>query len=992
MAQSPGVFSLENVEVKIREGEWATRADYWRDEPTPNTGYQIGGGGPSNNHSGVSKTQFATDTTANISPTMIQSGGGGSTTTSSTALYAHAGTNLHSPAPSTTKTDKITYSTDTVSSLPGSIPAPSSQGFNNSTRGIMGDNKAGYFAGGTNWPSNSVLSNIWKMPFASESVGQTPSGMPQNMNNRNAFSSATHGYMAAGNWPSGGSDSRIYKMSFATDSGSNFSTPGPGNITPARNGAGSSSPTDGYTVGGDYNYVYKIPFSTDTSSRLPSSNYPLSEVSGQAASGNTTHAYHAGGQGGPSGVRSSIFKFNYSTGSWSTITAMPSTRQFPKGGGAKSAPAGIFGAFSRSSDNVVEPANLAYMYSGLGGPSNQSRSDTFKLNMDLDSWSIVPSMPSYHRYHGAQFGNTTHGFFIGGYGTPSPSTFTRVGKMSYSTETISSSNSWPNPFGGYGMTGVSNQVKGYAGAGYQPGPAYHGRVYKYDIPTDTIDGTPVTTGFGGIKDGSASGNETESYWGGGYNNNYSHVDSGNWTQVQKLTYSSDTFGTQPGTNIYFPNPAANNKSAQGDGNSATGYHAKAGYSQLVNYSTGTFFPGPSSYGYSQLSVMSNAVNVYAAGPSPSDTGKYNFATGTTQSISAMPREKNESFGISIRGRGVDFPKPPTVTPTSSTGFTFNPALPNFAMQAGSPSNTRFVKLDYATDVMTTVPGQFIYVPNQYYNRTHGAAASSATAGYFAGGSGGPGQSSGTQWAWVDKYTYSSDTQSRMPDATNLGTKNKPAAGNHEKAYWVAGGEYPQSTRDVSKLVFSTGSWSAQPSARPGANVRNIKVAGGPTEVWCLGGQYVNGNNQPSATPTYNQTTIGKITYSNDTYSVVPSSTGASVPGGYARACSNSTGLFSGGNGTPVDKFTFATTTNALFSTLAYSVPNASSASNEENGYWIGGLSPSGGSRAQKLSFSSGTVTVTPSPNPSTEINNQQNAMATSAKSDANAGTSGPTIV
>ncbi len=66
MAKSPGVFSLENVEVKLREGDWATRAEWWRDEPTPNTGYQIGGGGPSNNNSGVSKTQFATDTTANI--------------------------------------------------------------------------------------------------------------------------------------------------------------------------------------------------------------------------------------------------------------------------------------------------------------------------------------------------------------------------------------------------------------------------------------------------------------------------------------------------------------------------------------------------------------------------------------------------------------------------------------------------------------------------------------------------------------------------------------------------------------------------------------------------------------------------------------------------------------------------------------------------------------------------------------------------------------
>ena len=985
MAQSPGVFSLENVEVKIREGEWATRADYWRTEPLPNTGYYAGG---NSGLTSISKTQFATDTSSNISPNLLIMRGNGSTITSETALYMAAGAPASPPV--TTKTDKLVYATDTVSTLPGNIPAPSNYGIYQTNKGMFGTKTAGYMAGGVNWPGFTTINDVWKLPYGTESWTQIP-GMPQNMSRRVATSSETHGYVGSGYWPSGGKDSRVYKISYSTDSGSNFSTLN--GFASATGGSATSSPDAGYVVGGDNNYTYKLPFSTDATNRLPGSNYPLSEVSGQGAAGNTTHGYHGGGEGGPSGVRSSIYKFNYVTGGWSNISGTTGVaRQNPYGGGAMTIPASVFGNFSRSSDNEVEPANLAYMYSGLGGPSNQSRSDTFKLNMDLDSWSIVPSMPSYHRYHGAQFGNTTHGFFIGGYGTPSPSTFTRVGKMSYSTETISSSNSWPNPYGGYGMTGVSNQVKGYAGAGYQPGPAYHGRVYKYDIPTDTIDGTPVTTGFGGIRDGSASGNETESYWGGGYNNNTSHIDSGNWTQVQKLTYSSDTFGTQPGTNIYFPNPAANNKSAQGDGNSATGYHAKAGYSQLVNYSTGTFFPGPSSYGYSQLSVMSNAVNVYAAGPSPSDAGKYNFATGTNQSISAMPREKQESFGISIRGRGVDFPKPPTVTPTSSTGFTFNPALPNFAMQAGSPSNTRFVKLDYATDVMTTVPGQFIYVPNQYYNRTHGAAASSATAGYFAGGSGGPGQSSGTQWAWVDKYTYSSDTQSRMPDATNLGTKNKPAAGNHEKAYWVAGGEYPISTRDVSKLVFSTGSWSSQPSARPGANVRNIKVAGGPTEVWCLGGQYVNGNNQPSATPTYNQTTIGKITYSNDTYSVVPSSTGASVPGGYARACSNSTGLFSGGNGTPVDKFTFATTTNALFSTLAYSVPNASSASNEENGYWIGGLSPSGGSRAQKLSFSSGTVTVTPSPNPSTEINNQQNAMATSAKSDANAGTSGPTIV
>ena len=983
MAQSPGVFSLENVEVKLREGEWATRADYWRDQPTPNTGYFAGG---SSGTSTITKTQFTTDTSNNIPATLPITRGSGSAMTSETVMYTAAGAPASPPV--TSKIDKLVYATDTTSTLPGTIPAPG-QGTYINSKGLFGTNTHGYFAGGMVWPGSSYQSRVWKIPFANESISTT-SSMPSARISTAAVSSSTHGYVASGQTP-GGAISTIIKYQYSSDNWSS-SFNGNNDFASLKSGSSTSSPSAGVFVGGNYNYTWKMPFSNDTANRLPGSNYPLSEVNKQGAAGNTSHGYHAGGGGGPAGFRSSIFKYNYATDGWSTPPAMPTVRNNPFGAGSKSMPLSVFAPFSRSSDNEVEPKNVGYMYSGQGGPGNSSRSNTFKLDMDLDSWSIVPSMPSYHRYHGAQFGNITHGFFIGGYGTPSPSGFTRVGKMSYSTETISSSNSWPNPYGGFGMTGVSNTVKGYAGTGYQPGPAYHGRVYKYDIPTDTVDSSPITNGMGGVKDGSASGNATESYWGGGYNNNYSHIDSGNWTQVQKLTYSSDTFAVQPSTNIYFPNPAANNKSAQGDGNSATGYHAKGGYSNMINYATGTFFPGDSSYGGTALSVMSNDVEVYSTGPSNSQAGKYNFATGTSTAISNMPADKSESFGISIRGRGVNFAKPPTVTPTSGTGFTYNPALPNFAMNAGTSSNTRFVKLDYATDVMTTVPGQFIYVPNQYYNRTQGSAASSATAGYFAGGSGGPGQSSGSQWAWVDKYTYSSNTQSRMPDATGIGAKNKPAAGNHEKAYWVAGGEYPISSRDVSKLVFSTGAWTAQPSARPGATVRNMKVAGGPTEVWCLGGDYVQPNNQSSATPSYNATTIGKITYSNDTYSTVPSGTGASVPGNYARAMSNSTAMYTGGSGIPIDKFTFATTTNALFSSMAYSVASAASASNEENGYWIGGLPPSGGSKAQKLSFTSGTVTVTPSPNPSWEVNNQMNSMATSARSDANAGTSGPTIV
>ena len=250
--------------------------------------------------------------------------------------------------------------------------------------------------------------------------------------------------------------------------------------------------------------------------------------------------------------------------------------------------------------------------------------------------------------------------------------------------------------------------------------------------------------------------------------------------------------------------------------------------------------------------------------------------------------------------------------------------------------------------------------------------------------------SGGAWAWVDKYTYSTDTRSAAPENPSM-IADKPSAGNHEKGYWVAGGEYPQSSRDVSKLVYSSETWSQAPSARPGAVVRQPKVAGGPTDVWVMGGNYLQPNNQPSATPTYNNTTIGRIAYSNDTYSIVPSGLTNTVPGGYARAMSNSSAMYTGGNGIPIDKFTFATTTNALWGSLPYSAANAGSASNEGAGYWFFGKAPSGGDKTQKVNFSNGTTSVIDPGGPA-NIPNMNYVGGTSARSDANAGTSGPTIL
>ena len=981
MAQSPGVFSLENVEVKLREGEWATRADWWRDESTPNTGYFSGGTG---SNSSITKTELTTDTSSNISPTLPFTRASGSSLTSSTSMYTAAGA-AGSP-PAITKMDKLVYSTDTVTNVPGSIPSPSNQGFYSTMKGLFGTNLNGYFANGVTWPSNNVMANAWRLSYPTDSIFSLPNGTPSNLTRSIAVSSSTHGYVGAGDWPSGGRQTRIYKYTYATDNWGATLT-GNNNFGAATGGSATSSPAAGFFVGGDYNYTWGMPFSNDTANRLPSSNYPLSEVNAQSTAGNTTHGYHAGGGGGPSGFRSSLFKFNYATGGWSTPPAMPTVRNNPFGAGPKSIPLSVFAPFSRASDNAVEDGNYTYQRSG-SGPSNNRRTFTSRLDMSTDVSQGMPSLPTPQQWRGANFGNATDGYMAGGSGNPASDN--RLTRLTYATETnYSDANAFPGTLGQHctGIDGGGNG-KGYAGMGDTPSP-YRGRIYPFTYATWTM-GTAID-GAGGagnnLRRMFSVGNQKESYWGGG--------DQGNSfaSRTWKFTFSSETLALEPGLNVELnPSGPAYQVPWTGSGIEEKGLVKNSSSNgQTINYSQGTLLQTPfSAEGPNNSNKGTHTANSKAAYYLMGGGYKYNWATNTPSSIGTMPLNPwSESMGSAIRGQAVPVAEPPETTPTSGTGFTYNPALPNFAIAGGGSSYSLFYKMDFATDVMT-VPSARIYVPNQYYSRKSVSAASSATAGYFAGGSGGPGLSSGSAWAWVDKYTYSTDTRSAAPENPSM-IADKPSAGNHEKGYWVAGGEYPQSSRDVSKLVYSSETWSAQPSARPGAVVRQPKVAGGPTDVWVLGGGYYQPNNQPSATPSYNATTIGRITYSNDTYSIVPSGTGASVPGSYARAMSNSTAMYTGGAGIPIDKFTFATTTNALWSSLPYSVSYAGSASNEGAGYWFMGKPPSGGDRTQKINFSNGTASII-TPNPSANIPNMNYVGGTSARSDANAGTSGPTIL
>ncbi len=258
------------------------------------------------------KIDFSTDTPTMLPATTLGAGRYNLTATGSqtAGYYGQA---------QTSQIVKVTYSDATPSVLPGGLsngPDPRRRGTS------FGPKTAGYFMQGDTGSSGN-LSNLDKVVYSTEVIARLPgSNAPNGAYATSGTSNQTAGYQTGGN--SGGSVMR--KLPFATESWGNVPT---GNLTVTMWDASTfSNSTNGFWVGGSGNgrgsIVEKLVFSTDTTARLPGSNFPLDARYGWAG-GNTTDGYRNGDTGSSPSSTSHIYKIPYSNDTWTTLPSSSNT-------------------------------------------------------------------------------------------------------------------------------------------------------------------------------------------------------------------------------------------------------------------------------------------------------------------------------------------------------------------------------------------------------------------------------------------------------------------------------------------------------------------------------------------------------------------------------------------------------------------------------------------------------------------------------------------
>ena len=664
MADTRGVFTLQEIiPIKLEE-QWVALSDVWI-APSPfiapvlNTGY-FGGGSPGT----LDKINYSTDTKTTIPGQSFRT----AAAATGNSITGYIGGD-YSPAFAVTTMNKITYSSDLTAAVPGAALSAA-----RIYLGATGNETAGYFGGGT---GNVTVSTMDRTTYSSETTVAVPgAALSAARNNLAATGNQTAGYFGGGSsYPN--YFSTIDKIQYST----NTRIPVPGaNLSVARYGPGATgNSTAGYFGGGSpgvavnpginqtSSIMDKVTYSTDTRLAVPGANLSVGRYS-LAATGNTTNGYFGGGGAppGPGGTGTTTMdKIEYSTDT--RLAAIPGVnlsgaRYYPVATSAKAnalpqltyfnpAPSA---ASVRYSDNFTSPANTGYFGGGFN-LSSVNVSTMEKVTYTSDTTAQVPGAAlSSVRRQLAATGNNNFGYFGGGSGPATPFYASTMDKVTYSTDT-------------------TLQVPGASLSAIKYSPA-------------------------------ATGTSTAGYFGGGY------TSGGNVSTMDKIDYATDTrLAAIPGAAL----------------SSVRHYLAATGNSTNGYFGGGISGPGP-------VSTMD----------------KIDYATDTR--LAAIP-----GASLSIARHGV------AATGNSTNGY-FGGGFPG-----SNPAASTMDKIQYSTDTrLPAIPGA-----NLSGARYVVGATGNSTAGYFGGGAS-PGP---TVLSTMDKVNYSTDTTAASPGASLTVTRRYLAA-------------------------------------------------------------------------------------------------------------------------------------------------------------------------------------------------------------------------
>jgi len=940
-----GTFKLGTVRQSVLNSEYVPVPNVWLSADN-NIGYWVGGGPSPSSKSAVDKMNYSTNTTARVPGADISAPKNDNTCAgTSTEGFSFYGFNGSSYFRSI---EKISYATDTQDTA-GSSPNPT-----RSSACAIGSPTKAYVTGG--YHPGGPIDGTSTYVYASSSHSTMP-GVGSYFS-LSGSGNTTHGYVGGGPNP----NSFMFKFTYASDSeaqlpGSPLSTPG-GRKKPLS----AASSTGSYFTGGNpgpMTTTDKLTFATDACARVPAAD-AISGVAYMQGTGNSNSAYMLNWNA------VTFQNLSYSTDTYSNL---PSGANLSvnrgtsfgcvSGRGNNQPEANV--SVTRWFDESGQSPNISWI--PYGDPLG---SDSYRLDLATETGADNPSsqMPT-SRSKLAGTGNKTQGYFSSGYNSgSSPYVVSNTDKLTYSNDTCSRlpGSNIPGINGLQYHTAISSETDGYFWAGLKEYPTVYNwtKIYKITYSTDVMSTNPSDmTGSGNYR-GASTNSATAGYETGGATLGQNAI---------KFTFSTGTAEAKSGFMNDAPSPRLYTSAT---GNQTAGYWAGGnGYTYIakVTWSTETaeFTPGNLSGGGERKNATSNTEKGYWIGGYPQPSGRTDvttFSTDTTarnpsmESLSPAFAGQNNMIMASVGGRqsGIPVSIMPTATPTATSGawqYTLSPGVPNHGYYLGGGGNhdtgsTNSMKFSFATDTFDNS----VRLSERFTNGTKGGKmASSPTHGYAVYGKNpnAPGGETGN--SWVRKVQYSNDTGTSAPNAPNEPSYSGAVAGSTTNLY-LAGGidnhNVPLSTRtNVRKLTYSNDTWTTVSQAN--ANYSNPSgwprqnFASGGTQTYALWGW---------GTPNNYRTSISKYTYASDTGVMSIPGVTADYSQGYGQVGnSNSTHwwLARGGtsNGGPfqsqISRWTFATDTPQFPTTLTdqwydYGSADGTGAINDgmTAGYWSGG--------------------------------------------------------
>jgi hypothetical protein len=237
---------------------------------------------------------------------------------------------------------------------------------------------------------------------------------------------------------------------------------------------------------------------------------------GLAATGNTTDGWFGGGYNNPVLV-SRVDRITYAT---------------------DTATASVRGPLSSARKYLAASGNSTDGWFGGGNPGASSTVDRITYATDTATASVRGPLSSARKYLAAS-GNSTDGWFGGGYQFPNPAapgSRSTVDRITYATDTATASVRGPLSSAKYSLTATGDTTYGWFGGGYIPGGT--GNISTVDRITYATD-TATASVRGPLSSAkrylAASGNSTDGWFGGGI-----YPGPGYLSTVDRITYATDT--------------------------------------------------------------------------------------------------------------------------------------------------------------------------------------------------------------------------------------------------------------------------------------------------------------------------------------------------------------------------------------------------------------------------------------------------------------------